>query len=223
VEYEVAALVTIPNSLGYRYYGSDEFVMNDVTFQEDSGTGDVMYYAYDTTDEANAPMEDFLADYTGNVQPAYDYESKQTYADEFNSFKNMFLILGGILSFIVGLVGVLNFLNAVLTGILARRREFAVLQSVGMTGKQLKTMLVWEGLYYTLSSVAVTLILTAAAGPLASTMLGNLFWFFSYHFTVTPILLVLPMFALLGACLPLLAYRTVAKRSLIERLRVAEE
>ena len=42
---------------------------------------------------------------------------------------------GGALSFIVGLVGVLNFFNAILTGILARKRELAVLQSIGMTGK----------------------------------------------------------------------------------------
>ena len=33
----------------------------------------------------------------------------------------MFLMLGGALSFIVGLVGVLNFFNAVLTGIITRR------------------------------------------------------------------------------------------------------
>ena len=62
----------------------------------------------------------------------------------------MFLMLGGALSFIVGLVGVLNFFNAILTGITVRKREFAVLQSIGMTGKQLKTMLVYEGLLYAL-------------------------------------------------------------------------
>ena len=48
-------------------------------------------------------------------------------------------LLGSALSFIVALVGVLNFFNAILTGIMVRRREFAVLQSIGMTGKQLKT------------------------------------------------------------------------------------
>lgn len=35
-----------------------------------------MYYAFDTTDEANAAMESFLADYTENVNPELDYESK---------------------------------------------------------------------------------------------------------------------------------------------------
>ena len=63
----------------------------------------------------------------------------------------MFLLLGGALSFIVGLVGVLNFFNAVLTGIITRKREFAVLQSIGMTGRQRQTMLVYEGLFYALA------------------------------------------------------------------------
>ena len=80
----------------------------------------------------------------------------------------MFLMLGGALSFIVGLVGILNFFNAILTGILSRRREFAMLQSIGMTGKQLKTMLVCEGLIYALGSIVLSLLLTVLAGPLLS-------------------------------------------------------
>ncbi len=122
--------------------------MNDQTFIQDTGTDSVMYYAFDTTDEANGAMENFLADYTENVNPQFDYESKSTYAAEFEGMRSMFLLLGGALSGIVGLVGVLNFFNAILTGIITRKRELAVLQSIGMTGKQLKTMLVCEGLLY---------------------------------------------------------------------------
>ena len=158
VDYTVAALVTVPSALSYRYYGSDEFILNDETFVQDTGTDSVMYYAFDTTDEANAAMESFLADYTGNVNPELDYESKATYATEFESMRSMFLLLGGALSFIVGLVGVLNFFNAVLTGIIARRRELAVLQAVGMTGRQLRAMLVWEGLLYALGAAGLALL-----------------------------------------------------------------
>ena len=39
----------------------------------------------------------------------------------------------------------LNFFNAILTGIIARKREFAVLQSIGMAGKQLKTITLLSG------------------------------------------------------------------------------
>jgi len=164
----------------------------------------------------------FLIDYTQNQDPTLNYESKATYAAEFEGFRNMFLMLGGALSFIVGLVGILNFFNAILTGILTRRREFAMLQSIGMTGKQLKTMLVFEGLLYALGSIVLSLLLTVLAGPLLSRVLEGMFWFYSYRLTVTPILILLPVFVLLGTALPLLSYRGVAKQTIVERLREAE-
>ena len=218
-EYEVAALVTVPSALSYRYYGSDEFILNDETFVADTGTDSVMYYAFDTTDDANTAMEEFLTDYTENVNPALDYESKATYAGEFESMRTMFLLLGGALSFIVGLVGILNFFNAVLTGIIARRREMAVLQSIGMTGKQLRAMLVWEGLLYALGAAVLALALTVALGPVAFRAVEGLFWFFTYRLTLTPFLLVIPLFALLGAGIPVLTVRLAARHTIVERLR----
>lgn len=222
VEYEVAALVMVPLAFSYRYFGADEFILNDQTFIQDSGTDCVMYYAFNTTEEANPAMESFLADYTENVDPQFDYESKASYAAEFDSMRAMFSLLGGALSFIVALVGVLNFFNAIFTGIMVRRREFAVLQSIGMTGKQLKTMLVYEGLLYALGAVAAALLLAVVFSPLLDVAMSSLFWFVTYRFTVVPILAVLPAFALLGVLVPLAVYRSVAKRTIVERLRETE-
>ena len=219
VEYTVAALVAVPYALSYRYYGADEFILNDQTFVQDTGTDSVMYYAFDTTDEDNAAMESFLADYTENVNPELDYESKATYAAEFESMRSMFLLLGGALSFIVGLVGVLNFFNAILTGIIARRRELAVLQAVGMTGRQLRAMLIWEGLLYALGAVGLALVLALALGPVAFRAVEGLFWFFTYRLDLTPFLLVVPLFALLGAGIPVLTGRASEKHTVVERLR----
>lgn len=220
VDYTVAALVAVPSALSYRYYGSDEFILNDQTFVQDSGTDSVMYYAFDTTDEANAAMESFLADYTENVNPELDYESKATYAGEFESMRSMFLLLGGALSFIVGLVGVLNFFNAILTGIIARQRELAVLQAVGMTGRQLRAMLIWEGLLYVLGAAGLALILTLTLGPIAFQAVEGLFWFFTYHLNLTPFLFIIPLFALLGVCIPVLTGHAMAKLTVVERLRM---
>ncbi len=49
--------------------------------------------------------------------------------------------VGGALSLVIGMIGVLNFINFMLTGILTRRREFAMFQSMGMTRRQLSQML----------------------------------------------------------------------------------
>ena len=222
VDYTVVALVSVPSPLDYRYYGSDEFVLNDQTFIQDTQTDTIMYYAFDTTDDTNDQMEVFLSDYTNNVNPQFDYESKATYLAEFESFRSMFLLLGGALSFIVGLVGVLNFFNAILTGIITRKREFAMLQSVGMTGKQLKTMLVYEGLFYALGAGLLSLLLALILSPLMRITMSNMFWFFTYRFTIMPILLLLPVFVLLGALVPLIIYRFTAKTTIVERLRETE-
>ena len=219
VDYTVAALVTVPSALSYRYYGADEFVMGAETFIRDTETDSVMYYAFDTTDESNAAMEAFLQNYTENVNPQFDYESKATYAGEFESTRSMFLLLGGAMSFIVGLVGVLNFFNAILTGITARRRELAVLQSIGMTARQLRTMLALEGLFYTVGAALLALVLITATAPFVGPALNGLIWFFTYRFTIWPIAVVLPLFGALGILIPILSCRAAQRYSVVERLR----
>lgn len=217
--FTVEALVLIPFNLCYRYFGSDEYVLNAETFQQITGKSDVMLYAFDTEDDATEDMEAFMQRYTEQVNPRYGYESKQSYIAEFESFRSMFLTIGGLLSFIVGLVGVLNFVNAILTGIFTRKREFAMLQSIGMTGRQLNAMLVTEGLLYALGSVVLALLLSLSIGPLAASVLSKLFWFFTYRPTFAPIVIVAPIFALLGCVVPLLVYHRVSKQTIVERLR----
>ena len=193
--------------------------MGSETFIRDTETNSVMYYAFDTTDDANAAMESFLADYTENVNTQFDYESKTTYAGEFESTRSMFLLLGGALSFIVGLVGVLNFFNAILTGITARRRELAVLQSIGMTARQLRTMLALEGLFYTVGAALLALALIVVTAPFVGPALNRLIWFFTYRFTIWPIAVVLPLFGMLGILIPVLSCRAAQRYSVVERLR----
>ena len=222
VTYTVVAIVTVPTPLSYRYYGNDEFVLGAEQFRQDTGTDSVMYYAFDVADGDEGAMTEFLQDYTQNVNPQLDYESKEVYAQEFESMRSMFLMLGGTMSAIVGLVGVLNFFNAILTGILARRRELAILQSIGMTGRQLKRMLTYEGLLYTLGSVLASLVLSLVVSPLMGRALNSLFWFFSFDFTLLPVLAAAPVFALLGLFIPRLTYAAAVRRTVVDRLRETE-
>ncbi len=222
VTYEVVAIVVIPNVLTYRHYSSDGFIINAQTFIRDSKTADAMLYTFNMEEGTDKAMEAFLQNYTENVDEDYSYESKMTYAAEFEEFRMMFLLLGGVLSFIVGLVGILNYFNAVLTSIMSRRREFAMMQSIGMTGKQLKKMLVCEGLFYALGSLTLAFVLIIVLGPVLSVALESMFWFYEYKLIVWPIIVLVPMFVLLGWALPRLVYRVVEKQTLIERLREVE-
>lgn len=221
VEYTVAALVAMPGSLSYGYsmLESEEIVINAQNFIADSGNDDIMYYAFDTSDAATAGMEDFLSDYTENIDPALDYQSKQTYIDEFNGFRNMFALLGGTLSAIIAVIGVLNVFNAILTGITSRRRELAMLQSIGMTAKQLRRMLVIEGLLYTLGAVALAAVLVLAISPFAGEAVGGIFFWFSYRPTYWPLAVAAPVFAAVGVLIPLASVHRMQRNSVVDRLR----
>ena len=67
---------------------------------------------------------------TGVIAESVVYESKETMRAEFEQFKNMFLMVGGVLCAIIALVGILNFFNVLMTEIMSRAKEFAVLHAV---------------------------------------------------------------------------------------------
>lgn len=223
VDYEVAALVTVPGDMNMRYYGlGGRFLLDAESFMKETGIDEAIHYLCNMKEGHVDEMEAFLSDYTENEAADIYYNSRQQQIDDFNDFYRTFLILGISLSFIIGLVGVLNFLNSIVTGIIARRREFAVLQSVGMTGGQLKGMLITEGLFYAVGSVMLALLIFLVGNPVVSVGIKQIFPFMGYHFTVVPILIILPVFAVLGVIVPMAAYRATVKRSVVERLRETE-
>lgn len=222
-DYTICAYVTVPHSMSHRYsmVGGYSFVLPVESLQTDSGQAVVpMFYLFDTPDATTeAVAESYLAELTSDNASGLMYESKATIRAEFESFQHMFLLLGSLLCAIIGIVGILNFFNAIMTGIISRKREFAVLQAVGMTGKQLKNMLVYEGLFYAISSVLVALVLSFIINPLVGNLLEKMFWFFSASFTIGPVILAIPVFALLGWAIPTIMYEHTSKYSIVEQIR----
>lgn len=182
----------------------------------------VMSYAFNVENSLEGAMEDFMKNFTANVEPLMSYESKAVKADEFAGLRNMILAVGGILSGIIGMIGVLNFVNSILTGLITRRREFAMLQSIGMTKKQLRKMLCLEGLYY----AAGTVLFSLALGLFGSVfMIQNImsgFWFASYRFVIAPLMVCWPVLIVFSLLLPVAAFVSVENTSVVERLREVE-
>ena len=88
-----------------------------------------------------------------------------------------------------------------------------------MTNRQLRAMLIYEGLFYALSSAAAALVLSFVLNPLLGDLLEQIFWFFSARFTIAPVLLAIPIFALLGWLIPDVMYNHTAGCSIVEQLR----
>lgn len=225
IDYTVAALIKCSYSMSFRFgtYGYSAVLPVEKLKADSKQDVYSLFYLFDTeNEEKEAEAEEYLADLTKGDLSELMYESKKLVREEFEQFRQMFTLLGGLLCFIIGMVGILNFFNAIMTGILSRRHEFAVLQAIGLTNKQLKRMLIYEGLLYTVGAILVSLLLGVILGPLAGRGMGTMFWFFTYRFTILPVVLVAPIFAILGWAIPTILYRSATKQSVVERLREAE-
>ena len=220
--YEVVALATMQHNMGYRFGGSQTFVLPAQTLK--NATEDIapMNLLLDVQDSQGGAITDFLTNYTTAENTSLDFESQERLTGEFNSFKNMFFMIGMLLSTLIGGIGVLNFFNVILTSITTRQQEFAMLSSIGMTGKQLKTMLVYESLFYVVITMIATSLLAVVCAPMLETVMSSMFWFFTSRVTIIPLLIVFPLFLLIGIGTPLVVYASVDKQSIVERLRQSQ-
>lgn len=204
------------SSWGYTFYLPAEVYKTQVDAPA------VMSYAFNVEDSQEAAVEAFLKEYTNSVEPTMNYESKATTAGSFSGMRNTVLLVGGALGGIIGLIGILNFINAVLTSIVARKKEFAMLQSVGMTRRQLKKMLCYEGMCYAGFSGLCAIVLGIVTSLVVVRAICTQLWFLSYRIVVWPLLLAIPVLLILGVAVPLVVHHATDRQSIVERLREAE-
>ena len=118
---------------------------------------------------------------------------------------------------IIFLIGLLNMVNSALTSMVLRRREFAMLETVGMTRAQLRKMLLYEnsvGGVFGLASFVVGSVLSGA-------MLTQAFGVDVAPISFPAIVILLFLFAA-GGVTAELSYRILTKTSLTERVRLGE-
>ena len=94
-----------------------------------------------------------------------------------------------------------------------------MLEAIGMTKRQLRKMLILEGLYYAIATIGFSLVFGALFSCTALRVLSGGMWFMKYHFVIWPMLLVFPVLLVLGALVPAAAFRFFKKESVVERLR----
>lgn len=109
---------------------------------------------------------------SGNPYEIDNYLSKNSssitgvnYEKEIESKNSKKMILGIFLYSLIGLVGfisILNIFNIIYSSIQLRKKNFAILKSLGMTKKQLYKMLRFECLYYCVKSLIIGIVLGIA-------------------------------------------------------------
>lgn len=149
-------------------------------------------------------------------------EAKLDVEEQFESSKIMLLILGGGLSLVIALIGLLNFVNVMVTGVNARRQEFAIIESIGMTSKQLKKMLAYEGLAYALISCVLISLLGTAISYRLFLLFKTQADYAIFTFPAVPLTICFVMIFTVCIFVPLITYKLTSKKTITERLRSIE-
>lgn len=97
-----------------------------------------------------------------------------------------------------------------------------MIEAVGMTGKQLRRMLVFEGLYYAFYTIIVTVLLGSLLNLTVIKGIQNSLAYFQWHFTILPLLLCLPLLLLIIWAVPEISYRKICRESVVDRIRISE-
>lgn len=182
----------------------------------------VYKYSFDVEEDERANMTAFLENYISQTDSSLDYLSAASAREEAFGTRTMLEFVGTLISVIFGAAGVLNLINTIVTAILARRREFATMQSIGMTAGQLTRMMVWESVFYAAGACALGLVLSAAlAFTIVRTLVGGI-WYFTFCFTLLPAAAACAVLLAAAAVVPVIALKIFNKGSVVEKLRVAE-
>ncbi|MBR6474125.1 MAG: ABC transporter permease [Lachnospiraceae bacterium] len=223
-EYEVMATVNIPYAMRIQYYVDMDvaYVLPSEEFLDFFGDRSPMRTLFDTTDEAEPAIERWLQDYTGNIEKTLTYTSREVYKKEFAGFTGMFKVVGGLLTGVLALIGILNLVNTLVSSIISRRLELAMLEAVGMTKSMQRRIIRFEGVIYGVLSALLGTLLSTVFSMVLVRGIGAEMWFYTYRFTLIPVAFIVPVMIIVAVIIPDIIYRNAMKETVVERLRIVE-
>ncbi|BCN28801.1 ABC transporter permease [Anaeromicropila herbilytica] len=223
--YKVMAIGELPYTISYPYVLSiltQSFYLPEQEYQKQYGDKQPMTVILDVKDSSLRKMTSWMKTYCKKVEPNLIFTSKQMYLTEFNQSLKTVVMVGGTLIIILGIIGILNFINTIATSILARKQEFAMLEAVGMTKKQLKRMLNFEGILYGTISTFFAITVGVPITNLIVKAVVEDSWYYEWRFTVMPIIICFPFLLLVTYIIPNICYKKLAKDSIVERFKLED-
>lgn len=138
---------------------------------------------------------------------------------------NYYLVMGlvwGLSAFIIGFA-LINLINTLVSNAMSRKQEFAMLCSIGMSGGQLKKMIIGEGLILAVKNIMITAVFGTAAGyAMIQIMREFQATYLHWHFPVWYMLGYIAMVLVVPVLISAVITNILEKKTLVERLREAE-
>lgn len=161
-----------------------------------------------------------------NITDNDEYLSYGTLEDSIETYKKSMAITSVLiysLVIIIGVIGLMNLINTMITSIITRKRELGILQAIGLSDKQLVKMLQIEGLFYTVGTLLIILTLGNILGYIAVIIFRNTGASYAiYDYPLTQTIIMIVAITLVQILITYMVTNNFKKDSLVDRIRYSE-
>ena len=143
-------------------------------------------------------------------------------ASSANTIHNTGVQVYGVSAFVI-MFSIFNLTNTLISRISTRRKQFGILESIGMTKKQIKKMLLHESVLLIIPCLIITVVAGNLMGYLLVRILSaNGLTYFQYTFPFIPLLIYGTCIVIISVAISAICLKIQCRNSLAERIKMAD-
>lgn len=192
------------------------FYLNTADYIDLIGEAPVMTYSFDIEDSARESFAKYM-DSKLEENPRLRYDSMDTKMKDGEKFKSAILLMGATISVILVILGCLNMVNLLTTNLIKNRREYGILEAIGLDNKQRKKMFLLQGLAFVVPSLILGIVVSVISELTIVSGVGN-YLPMKGGMSFLGIGILSPILILIAIFLPYRLQKREESRSLIDRI-----
>ena len=149
----------------------------------------------------------------------WQFESPVNRMEMFDQMFYSMNLLGNGAAVLLIVIGLVNFVNVMLTGVVARKNEFAIMESIGTTKKQIVEILTLEGGIYALISTLLIMTFGNAFLLLVARAVPNMVDYAVFEYPFALVIGLIAAIFVICLSVPAIVYKAISDETVIERLR----
>ncbi len=198
----------------------------DVIFVSDAGmerlTNTAIIYDIGVDVESTNQLQTVNRELTAinNTLPSskWNYQSSVSILEQFHQMYFSIGLLGNGAAILLIVIGLINFVNVMLTGVMARKNEFAIMESIGTTKKQIRKILTLEGGFYALISIILIMTFGNEFLLLVANAVPSIADYAKFEYPLSLVIGLIIAIFVICLCVPSFVYSFISRETIIERL-----
>ena len=174
--------------------------------------------------EQQKEFESYLDEYEQGLNRGVGITRRSEYQENFRVARLNLVLPDLVIGLVLTGIALMNFMNMLVSKTVSRKKEFALYESLGMTGTQLRVLLLLEGIFHGALILVILIPATAVFDcfvmPKVVEAAGS--WSMVYTCSFLPLWIFAAILGMLAVAVPMLCLHFLTKGSLTERMRQGE-